>query len=826
MSNITSRNLTSSRNISFTISPVQTVVNSLITASNAVASLYTSPSSVQSLNSSISPYFNSTPTISHVVYVSITNGNDNTGDGSLSLPFQNIKKAMDSIKDASPTNLYSINIDSGIYKDDIIIVPPPPGPPHPGPTPIVFNDKNNCILKPYVFVTGQGRTTIIKSIISLDNLYDTISTPIIGGIMNVTIQSSRPNSYPYNNSTIIDFSQFSQCKVTFYMINIYLQSSLFLQGIQNSLLTTIFILDNIIISNISTEYAVLYSIGLIDCNCYIFNMFTEYNIINRDNVSCYTWAYTIQSNFYFQNCYFPSFSIQTDTYVNQYDPKMNTTILHNTGIDWLIIFNNQNKNGLTIYADVSSIGVNLYSADGQGGSNLPPYNKFLLLNSSDYILYNNTSVKNTLDYLVPYICVTGSIIGIGSNGYLGSIGPTGYSLNQQGPTGNVGIIGSIGATGERGSIYGSIGITGSIGQEGYINNTQINNMYNKISTVNIPTSLNYTTICSINTTGTNKKGLIKKINLSLGQNVDTSNCYINITVDGNTYIGSTLTSNLNYSNSISCNTFFSSPQTGGNSGLKYITDIVGCYGAYNMNYFQNISIDIPFSNNFSLNLLNKSSSDNCTYQIFYILEDSSTYNNLYLYCSPFYIPYTSSSPPLFKECSILSTTSSNGIYVKGVKCNFNGLDTNWFNGKFRIYSGGPGFTGTQIYTGTTGTNTSYYNNIPNVQTVYESSSISNMLMIPNLSSLITNNDPYLYTFYYTKNYTNTYGCTNLVLTYYSLTNNYLNFYKYFDVSTELYCYPYIQPNTQLTMSFTIGDQNDINGTASINYLYGIVFYYA
>ena len=326
---------------------------------------------------------------------------------------------------------------------------------------------------------------------------------------------------------------------------------------------------------------------------------------------------------------------------------------------------------------------------------------------------------------------------------------------------------------------------------------------------NLPNGV-YTTVGSYS----GSSGVLKKVWLAL-YGGDPGLCYINITFDGATspQFGTNIVSGFNSSNALACDIIFSA---GFHAKSYWMTDISGS----NANTFTTmggyLALDMPFSTGFTIKIFNKTGVAMSFWsQSFFTKQEINT--PMRLYATPYSYAGITSTSSSFKECPILSTSSPNGVILKGVKMFINGAgDVCWMEGKVRIYTGGPGFTvGTaQSYTATTPSDLSYYiqqSPIP-VLTCQSSGTEDYFLTSYNFSGI-----PVFAT-----------NCSGIIYNSASSPAGFLTVYKYYDVQSELLAAPCAPPNTPLVVTFTVGDQNTpppTNTTTSIGFNIGVVYYY-
>lgn len=706
---------------------------------------------------------NSTPSFSQIYYVS-PQGNDITGNGSATQPYKSIAYTLSIIKDASVNKYYLININIGSYVET-----------------------SNIILKPFVWLVGSGTD---RTIVNLNNSQILPgSTNIIGvlsyGLTNMYITSTLStglnldfsnitNAVSFNISNILLSTDMVFCKCSILLENLITNNNIYF------LSNCSFLLDSIQCSNITIT-------GNNTNNNNIFNcIITTINIINTTNT------------YYFYVCTITNLNV-TNSNISLYT-------------DVVSLENNINNVSSTI------------SLNNMSSSN---YLTYTPSNINDWPIGfpSSTTVNNALDVLASnsfynYTGPTGPM-GISFTGPTGAFGPASLTgaTGPSGPTGPTGATGATGPTGPTGPV-GPTGPTGSIGPTGPVSPAGITGdtgptgsigVYSEMKFVSYYCvsqafqSLNfgqYNTIASF----TGNSGMIKKIWLLLN-NIDPSNCFIQITFDGavNPQVGTSTIANFSKLNSISCDTLFSPVFTLTNS---WANSTCGCNNYTNsVSVSGYISINMPFNFSFTVKLFNNSSIGGTSYyssQIFYTQE--SLIDNKYLYVKPFSFTNITSSPPSYTECSLLNISSVNGVYLKGIKMIINGNNDNWPYSIVRCYKGGPGFTEntTQTYnSANTDINNSYYNTQGGITTNI-SASLDNFLL--------SNGFPYF-------NFNN----SGIV---YSSGNN-ITAYRFFNNGTELLDMPYSPPNTNFVLTMTIGNQsaNSVT-TTSINDFYGIKFYYA
>lgn len=306
-------------------------------------------------------------------------------------------------------------------------------------------------------------------------------------------------------------------------------------------------------------------------------------------------------------------------------------------------------------------------------------------------------------------------------------------------------------------------------------------------------------------------GQIKKIWLALNA-CDPAKCYIRIVFDGSpgtqpAQFGTDTASSFTLANSLACDILFSAGfgstnywSNSSNGCNRLVTGNSGSMGGY-------VSFDMPFISNFTVQIFNNSVTGTYWSQVFY--EASSVSVPYYFYMKPWLYSSVSSSTTVFKECPLMSVAGgSNPIVLKHVKIFADPAGNSiWYEGKFRGYLGGAGLTvGTQYsYTAATPSTLSYYNQQAGVTQISESSGTEDLFMSSwNWTGLTTYNNEFSGT---VLNASGT-GTGNLTA--------YINF-KDSSIGAPA--------STRFTFTWTCGDQNAATGTASVNFITGIIGYY-
>ena len=310
-------------------------------------------------------------------------------------------------------------------------------------------------------------------------------------------------------------------------------------------------------------------------------------------------------------------------------------------------------------------------------------------------------------------------------------------------------------------------------------------------------------------------GVVKRIWLALSTNL-VKNIYFQITFDDDVntqpQVGTDTSSGFDLGNSISCDTLFTagfdaeSPWSNNTSGCN--VNQPAALGGY-------ISFDMPFGTNFTVRMFNNNSPDSNYYfwsQIFFTEEVITT--PLRFHLKPFSHNPLDNTNTEFKEYSLLSTESKNGVYFAGSKHFIAaGADNHWMEGKIRIYRGGAGFdvNTNNNYTAATPSDLSYYNQLPNVTQIFSSSGFEDYIF-----SSYSFYGPTIFNF------------DNAGVVYNTTVNSAAGdkcCYRYFNTGREKSCMPYAPPNTKLVTTFTCGDQNTPI-SSSMTFMYGWCVYYA
>ena len=340
-------------------------------------------------------------------------------------------------------------------------------------------------------------------------------------------------------------------------------------------------------------------------------------------------------------------------------------------------------------------------------------------------------------------------------------------------------------------------------------NLNLNKMFtDSHKAANLPSGT-YTTVASYS----GSSGVLKKIWLALN-GADPGLCYINITFDGaaSPQFGTNIVTGFDSSNSLACDIVFSA---GFHAASYWMTDVSGS----NMNSFAQLggylAIDMPFSSSFSVKIFNNTGIGmNFWSQAFFTKQELNT--SLRLYAKPYKYLFPTSTLTTFRECPILSVSSPNGVFLKGVKMLIDGGgDMFWMEGKVRIYNGGPGMTvGTsQTYFAPTPSDLSYYiQQAPTPTLICQSSGTEDYF----LTSYSFNSFPLYST-----------NCSGTVHNSTSSAAGNLTLYKYYDVSSEVFTAPGASVNTTFVVTFTIGDQTTPPPiSTSVSFNIGVVYYYA
>lgn len=231
----------------------------------------------------------------------------------------------------------------------------------------------------------------------------------------------------------------------------------------------------------------------------------------------------------------------------------------------------------------------------------------------------------------------------------------------------------------------------------------------------------------------------------------------------------------------------------------------GCY----------ITFDMPFRTNFTIYLYN-SALGSVTYSV---QTEYELFHSSYI-ITPLYFHLqigVSIGLAYPNEYPILSLNSTNGVFLKRFIWFFGGISGNWWEGRFRIYTGGPGLTttisGTHYTDGTYTTSTPYD---PAAQVIWTSTATSDFFG----SSSNFLNSPY-YAYNHAGYLYNSAGPMNALVTGSSWTA-----YKQFGTSTsKSSVLPNSLPNQYLVFTWTAGDPAGA-GTGQANYFVYSVAYYS
>ena len=121
------------------------------------------------------------------------------------------------------------------------------------------------------------------------------------------------------------------------------------------------------------------------------------------------------------------------------------------------------------------------------------------------------------------------------------------------------------------------------------------------------------------------------------------------------------------------------------------SELFGCSNVAGNTFGGYITFNMPFKSNFTIYLYTIAASA-VSYWVqteYEIYSTSYRMTPLYFYLQPQYV----SSVSYPNEVPILSQISSNGVYLKYMKWAFFGNSGSWWEGRFRIYTGGSGLTG-------------------------------------------------------------------------------------------------------------------------------------
>lgn len=245
--------------------------------------------------------------------------------------------------------------------------------------------------------------------------------------------------------------------------------------------------------------------------------------------------------------------------------------------------------------------------------------------------------------------------------------------------------------------------------------------------------------------------------------------------------------------------------------MTWFTPALGCNYLDASGVGGHIRMDMPYADGFSLELYNAGASGNYWVMVTYVPLAVAP-SPLRLFIQPFCVTNLASGNDTYPEVSLLGVNAGapNGVFFKGLKFFAEAPTTgiSWAEGKFRFYTGGPGFptSSVQEYRATSPNDLSYYNQLPNVTQLGSSSGAEDYFM----SGFDWRGGPC-----YAHDLAGTVHCD-----FYSPTLSRVAAYRLY--TDDVFAAP---PDTPFVATFTVNDQNFAVPSA-VNSILGVTFYYA
>jgi hypothetical protein len=243
----------------------------------------------------------------------------------------------------------------------------------------------------------------------------------------------------------------------------------------------------------------------------------------------------------------------------------------------------------------------------------------------------------------------------------------------------------------------------------------------------------------------------------------------------------------------------------------WFTPALGCNYLDATGVGGHVRIDMPYDAGFSFELYNGGAAGDYWVMVTYEPMPSAP-SPLRLFIKPFCVTNVASGNDTYPEVSLLGLNAGapNGAFLKGIKFFVEAPPSgiSWAEGKFRFYTGGPGFpTSTvQVYHTANHDDLSYYNQLPNVTQLGSSSGAEDYFM----SGFDWRGGPC-----FAHDLAGTVHCD-----FYSPTLSRVAAYRLY--TEDAFAAP---PNTPFVVTFTINDQN-YPVPSAVNALLGLTFYYA